>query len=63
MAEKGADFVGRFGREDVLELAGLLFNLGLAVEGEAVCEKPLRQAMASDDISCPLSSARREFND
>ena len=36
MSKEGADFIRRFWREDVLELAGLLLDLGLAVHGEAV---------------------------
>src|SRR5580704_12168928 len=33
VAEECADLVGSFGRKDVLELAGLLFDLGFAVHG------------------------------
>jgi hypothetical protein len=36
MSQERADFVGSAGRENVLELAGLLLDFGLAVHGETV---------------------------
>src|SRR6267142_6657755 len=38
MIEEGADFVGGFGRQDMLELAGLLFDFRFAVHSKAVGE-------------------------
>ena len=38
MAEECADLIGGFGRKNVLEFAGLLFNVGLAVHGETIGE-------------------------
>ena len=63
MIEEGADFVGRFGGEDVLELAGLLLDFGFAVHGERVGEEPLGEAVSADDIGGALMSAGREFDD
>ena len=39
VVKKSADLVGGFGREDVLELAGLLFDLGFAIHGKRVGEE------------------------
>ena len=61
VAEEGAYLVGGFGREDVLELAGLLFDFGLAVHGEAVGEQSLSQAVAANDVSGALTAARGKF--
>ena len=63
MAEEGADFVGGFGGENVLELAGLLFDFGFAVHGEAVGEQALGEAVAADDAGGALAAAGREFDD
>jgi hypothetical protein len=63
VVEEGADFVGGFGREDVLELAGLLLDFGFAVHGERIGEEALGQAMAADDVGGALMSARGEFDD
>jgi len=38
VVQKRADFIRSFGRENVLELAGLLFDFSFAVHGQAVCE-------------------------
>ena len=38
MSQERADLVRGFGRENVFELAGLLFDLRLAIHGQAVCE-------------------------
>ncbi len=38
MAEEGADFIGRLGRQNMLKLAGLLLDLAFAVHGETVGE-------------------------
>ena len=63
MAQEGADFVGRFRGQDVLELAGLLLDFGFAVHGERVGEQTLGQAMAANNVGGALTSARREFDD
>ena len=63
MAQEGADLVGGFGRENVFELAGLLFDFGFAVHGEAVGEQALGKAMAADDIGGALTAAGCEFDD
>jgi hypothetical protein len=34
VVEEGTDLVRGFGREDVLELAGLLLDFGFAIHGE-----------------------------
>ena len=63
MAEEGADLVRGFGRQYVLKLAGLLFDFGLAVHGEAVGEEALGEAVTANDAAGALASARRQFND
>ena len=62
MIEKGADLVRRFRRENVLELASLLLDLGLAVHGKRVREQPLRQPMAPNNIRSALMSARSKLH-
>src|SRR5579863_475858 len=63
VAEECAYLVGGFGRENVFELAGLLFDFGFAVHGEAVGEEALREAVAADDVGGALTAAGREFHD
>ena len=53
MAEESADFVRGFGRENVLELAGLLLNFGFAVERQAVGEEAFGEAVSSDNVGGP----------
>jgi hypothetical protein len=62
MSEESTDFLGRFGGKDVLELAGLLLDLGLTVEGQAVGKQSLRQTMTADNIGCLLAAAVSKFN-
>lgn len=57
MVQEGADLVGRFRREDVLKLAGLLLDLGFTVEGKAIGEQALCQPMTSNDVSRLLTAA------
>lgn len=59
VAEERADFVRRFGRQDVFELASLLLDFGFAVHGETVGEKALCQTMPPNDASRALASAWR----
>ena len=63
MPQKGADFIRRFERQDVLEFAGLLLDFGFAVHGEAIGKQPLGQAVAADDASGAFTAARGEFDD
>jgi len=63
MSEECADLVGGTRGKDVFELAGLLLNLGLAVQRQTVGKKALRQPMAADDVSGALSPPERQFND
>ena len=56
MAEETADLVGGLGRQDVFKLAGLLLDLGFAVEGKTVGEEALSQAMSADDVSRALTA-------
>ena len=63
VVEEGADFVGGFGGQNVLELAGLLFDFGLAVHGERVGEETFGEAVAADDVGGALHAAGREFDD
>ena len=57
VVEEGANLVGGFGREYVLELASLLLDFGFAVHGERVGEEAFRQAVTSDDVGGALVSA------
>ena len=41
MSQESTNLVGRFRREYVFELAGLLFNLGFVFEREAIGEQAL----------------------
>src|ERR1700723_2833997 len=63
VAEERANLVGGFGREDVLELAGLLLDFGFAVHGEAVGEQALGQAVTANDTGGALAATSREFDD
>ena len=62
VAEECADLVRRFRGKNVLELAGLLLNLGLAVHGQTVSEQPLSQPVPADDAARALAAARSEFD-
>src|SRR5947207_7900636 len=57
MSQECANLVCGFGREDVLELAGLLLDLRFTFEGQTVGKQPFREPMASNDIRGPLASA------
>ncbi len=58
MSKERADLVGRFGREDMLELAGLLLDFRLAIHGQAIGEETLGQAVTADDAAGAFASAR-----
>jgi hypothetical protein len=60
--KESADFVSRFRRENMLELAGLLLDFRFAVHSQAVGEKALRQPVATDDAARTLAAARGQFN-
>lgn len=62
VAQKRADLIGSFGREDVFELAGLLLNFGFAVERETVGEEALGEAVAANDVGGFLTASICEFN-
>jgi hypothetical protein len=63
MTEESADFVGRFGRQNMFKLASLLFDFRFTVKGEAVCKQALSQPVTANDIGRALAAARREFHD
>ena len=63
MTQKCANLVRRPRREDVFELAGLLLDLRLALEGKAVGKQPLGETVTPDDISRALTPPRSEFHD
>ena len=63
VVEEGANLVGGFGREYVLELTSLLLDFRFTVHRERVGEKTLRQPVASDDVGGALVSAGGEFDD
>ena len=62
VTEERAYLVGGFGRKDVLELAGLLFDFGLAIHGKTVGEQALSKAVSANDVSGALAAAGREFH-
>ena len=62
MAKKCADFVRRFGRKDMLEFAGLLFDFRFAVHGQAIGEETLCEAVPADNAASAFEAARREFD-
>ena len=62
MPEKRADFVRRLGRENVLELAGLLFDFGFAIHCQAVGKQPLGQPVTANNAAGALAAARGEFD-
>src|SRR5437867_779699 len=57
MSEKCADLVRGLRRKDVLEFAGLLLNLALALQRETVRKQPLGKAVPSNDVCGPVPSA------
>ena len=57
MTQERADLVRRARRQDVFELAGLLFDFRLTVHGEAVGEEALGQAVAANDAARFVASA------
>ena len=63
MSQERADLIRRFGRENVLELAGLLLDFRLAVHRQAVGEQALGQTVAANDAAGPLAAARSQFDD
>ena len=63
MAQEGADLVGCSGREDVLELAGLLFDHRFAVNSQTVGEEALGEAMTANNAARLAPAARCERND
>src|SRR5262245_60346122 len=60
VAEEGADRVGDRGREDVLEIARLLFDLGL-VHLEGLGEEGLGEAVPPDQVLGALVAGRGEL--
>jgi hypothetical protein len=63
MSQEAANLIRGFGRENVFELAGLLFDFRFAVQGQAIGEQTLGQAMATDDVGGALAAAGSELND
>src|ERR1700756_4309130 len=62
MAEERADLIGRFGRKNVLKLAGLLLDLRLAVHCQAVSKQALGQQMPPDNAARSIAPTWREFH-
>ena len=62
MPQESANLIRCLSRQDVLKLAGLLLNFGLAVHGKRVREEPLRKPMPPNDVRSPLASTSGEFN-
>ena len=63
MPKERADFVSSFRRKNMLELAGLLLDLGLTVQRQAIGKKSLGQPMSANHIRRALSASWREFDD
>src|SRR5277367_5975430 len=62
MSQKRANLVGRFRRQNVFELAGLLLDLRFAVHRQTVGEKPLGQPVAPNNTARAFASAWRKFD-
>src|SRR5579884_798834 len=63
VSQKGTDFVGYFGRENVLKFARLLLDFILVLNLQSLGEQTLGQAMPANHISGALPASGREFND
>jgi hypothetical protein len=62
MSEEGADFVGRLGGKNVLELAGLLLDFRFTVESQTVGKKALCETVPADNVSRSLSAPRSQLD-
>src|SRR5579884_4088670 len=62
MPQERTDSVRSFGREDVLELAGLLLDFLFVHHAEALGEQTLGEAMAANDVGSALASPGRELD-
>src|SRR2546426_5229903 len=62
MTQKRADLIRGFGRKDVLELARLLLDLRIAIQGRAVGKQRLRKPVPADDVGGALAPARRKLD-
>jgi hypothetical protein len=47
----------------MFELAGLLLNLGLTIQRQAIGKKSLGETMAANHVRRALSASWREFDD
>ena len=63
VAQERADLIGGFGGQNVLELAGLLFDLGFTVHGQRVGKQALGEAVAANDVGGALVAAGSQFDD
>jgi len=63
MAEKGADLVGSFGRENVLELASLLLDFVFVLYFQGLREQSFCKPMTSYDIGSTLLTCLGEIDD
>jgi hypothetical protein len=63
MTEERADSVSRFQRQNVFELAGLLFDFGLVLDFQRLGKQPFRQTVTADDVCRALASAGSEIHD
>ena len=59
MTEEGADTLVEFGRDDVLEAAGLLMGFGV-FDGKSIGEEAFSQAVATDNVARAARSRLRE---
>src|ERR1700733_14783121 len=62
MPQECTNLVRRLRRQDVLELAGLLLDLSLAVHRQTVGEQPLGQSMSPDDVGRALLTSWSELH-
>ena len=63
MSQERAYLVRSFGRENVLKLAGLLFDFRLAIHGKAVSKQAFSQPVPANDICGLLATPLGKFND
>src|SRR5581483_12013981 len=63
MSQERADARRRLGRQDVLELARLLLDLGLALDVQRLGKQALGEPVTADHVGCPLTPARGELHE
>src|SRR5260370_4183812 len=63
VSKEGANLICRFGRKNVLELAGRLLDFRLAIHRQAVGEQAFCETVAADDAAVAVEACRSELDD